>query len=475
MAAQPLMQLAVMAMLLYPGAAFIVSNKSDIASKDLLGSFQSRRAFLQMKRNAVCPESPTLDGHSLTTLIADHKGVLVIAIPNMRCTEAVKAALNTKGVSFKLMSFDGPFQYSSGASTVWDWLHCTFPDDRSGGNIMHSYVFLDNNFLGNGFVAAQKAADGELDAQLGSGLSKTCEERFVSQANVIEQYMANKQNKVLVFGWLGCPCTGIVKARLNEKNICYEGRQWADPSAQLMAYLQCREKDSASHSFVYFREGSSWNFAGNGFQFDRTSMSDDKLMEKVQGADASTSCRAATVRVNVFGTDLEECRVGNDLSGSWMDDGTCTEEWGGIHQICIEALPADFSSETRQPPWSQERKGMRHCVCVGAWSLYMTEASNHAEGAQSIMPHCKAIPETTLTTEYLGHWRDWNGYPASVLHGVKELVGRCLQQASSTELKCGLKERFEKLRNSAEASELKNSTELSELVNDMSNLTCDAL
>jgi len=484
MATQRILPFAAMAIVLCSGTASIVSDKFDIAAQSRVDTFQQmaaasesdvENAFLRMKRNAACPDSPTLDGHNLKSLIANHKGVLVIAIPNMRCTEAVKAAFNAKGASFKLLSFEGPFQYHGDASKVWHWLHCAYLDDRSGGNIMHSYVFLDSKFLGNGFVAAQRVANGELDGQLGSDLSKPCEERFAKPANVIQQYMANQQNKVLVFGWMGCECTGIVKARLNEKNICYGGRQWFDPASKLMTYFQCREKDQASHSFVYFRSGNSWNFSGNGFKFDRKYMSDNQLMEKVRGAAADTNCKHATVRVNVFGTDLQECRVGDDYAGSWMDDGTCSEEWGGIHQICIEALPADFSSETHQSPWSQQRKGMRHCVCVGAWSLYMTDALKHADGAKSIMPHCEAIPETTLTTDYLSHWRVWNSYPASVLHGVKELVSRCLQQASSMKLKCGLKERFDKLRNSAEAPELKNSPELSGLVKDMSGLSCDGL
>jgi hypothetical protein len=114
---------------------------------------------------------------------------------------------------------------------------------KNGGNIMHSCAFLGNSFLGNGFVAAQNAANGELNAQLGNDLSKPGEEHFVSRASVIEKYMAHEQSKVLLFGWMGCPCKGIVKGRLNEENICYAGRQRADPSSQLMAYLQSREKD----------------------------------------------------------------------------------------------------------------------------------------------------------------------------------------------------------------------------------------
>jgi len=269
---------------------------------------------------------------------------------------------------------------------------------------------------------------------------------------------------------------GIAQSRFAAASLCYEGRQWAEPNSQLMAYLQCTENDDQSHSFIYFRESkdpsSKWVFAGNGFAFQDSGMSENSLGAKIQAAGARTSCKQASVKVNLYGAQLEECRVGNDFAGSWKDDGTCSEQTGGVHQICIESLPADFSSETHQSPWSKEREGMRHCVCVGAWSLYMTDAQKHQAGADHIMPHCRSIPETVLTTRYLGHWKAWNGYPASVVHGIKELVTRCLGQAGKEEFKCGLKTRFEKLLASQEAVELKNATELQKVTSDLSALSC---
>lgn len=426
-----------------------------------------------------CPPSPKLDGQDLKTLISSTKGVLLVALNDMRCTLAAEGALNAKGVSFTQKSFKailssaggGPPPYKSGASDIWDYLHCTYPDDKQNGAIMHSYVFLDGKFIGQGFAAAEKIEHGLLDSKMGVKSGQSCDERYPKQAEIAKGYMADSKNKVLLFGWLDCPCVGIAQARLAEKNVCYDGRTWKEPNAKLMLYFQCKEKDTQSHSFVYFRDGDGWSYAGNGFQLGTDKMTEKDLTSKLSTANAKKTCKHANVKTNLFGTQLEECQVdSSDASGSWMDDGTCSEQTGGIHQICIEALPADFSSETHQSPWSKDRKGKRHCVCVGAWSLYMTDAEKHADGAKSIMPHCSAIPETTLTTDYLAHWKDWNGYPAKVLKGVKELVSRCLTQAKDDKLKCGLKERFEKL--TEKATELKNASELKEIRDTFSKLSC---
>mmetsp|Transcript_117401 Transcript_117401/g.204017 ORF Transcript_117401/g.204017 Transcript_117401/m.204017 type:complete len:490 (-) Transcript_117401:280-1749(-) len=460
------------------GFCKLVPQCPDDASRicDLQRKPRDAVSLLQLERKhsmtVLCPDSPNLDGKSVKSIIDENEGVLVLAMPDMRCTQAVKQALSTKAVSFKEVNFNGDFQYTQGASDVWDWLHCTYPDDLSNGAVMHSYIFKGTSFLGNGFAAADKIDAGDLDKDLGVKAGQSCEDKFPNEAKVLAGFMSKSSAKVLLFGWLNCPCVGIAQARLGEKSVCWDGRTWADPTSKLMAYFQCREKEPESHSFIYFRSGSGWSYAGNGFKLADDEMTEEVLKTKLSEAKAETSCKRATVKINLFGSPLEECQVGDDTGGSWMDDGTCSEQTGGIHQICIEALPADFSSETKQSPWSQERKDKRHCVCVGAWSLYMTDADKHKQGADAIMPHCKAIPETTLTKEYLGHWRDWNGYPASVLTGVKELVSRCLTQAETPKEKCGLKERFDKLYSDKEAGKDLQKPELADVANTFKNMQC---
>mmetsp|Transcript_31709 Transcript_31709/g.67440 ORF Transcript_31709/g.67440 Transcript_31709/m.67440 type:complete len:476 (+) Transcript_31709:120-1547(+) len=418
-----------------------------------------------------CPAPPTLDGKNVQDIIENTKGILMIANPQMRCTLAAKAAMQAKGVQYQEHTFETPFAYAPGASVVWDWLHCTYPNDDQDGAIMHSYVFKDGSFLGQGFQAAETIKS---DAAKGTGAS--CEQRYPEDAQTLKHFQDNATSKVLLFGWLSCPCTGIAQSRFATQSICYEGRTWANPESTLMAYLQCKEAAADDHSFVYFRDASgAWQFKGNGFQFDEDAMADNDFNALVHDSGVEKTCHHATVNVNVYGTPLEECRVGSDMSGSWQDDGTCSEQIGGIHEICIENLPADFSTATHQPPWSEDRAGKRHCVCIGAWSLYMTDAEKHVENAEEIMPHCKAIPETALTDRYLENWKDWNGYPANIVKGTGELVSRCLDLVDSSEphslqLKCGLKQRFEAL--ASKVTDLQTSPDLAELKSDLAGLQC---
>merc|ERR1712032_769992 len=119
---------------------------------------------------------------------------------------------------------------------------------------------------------------------------------------------------------------------------------------------------------------------------------------------------------------------------------------------------------------SRKRAGKRHCVCIGAWSFYMTDAAKHPETAASIMPHCKAVPETSLTSSHLSHWKDWNGYPASVVAGIGELVSRCLNQETDQKLRCGLTKRFQCL--TSEIPELTTASQLRSLLENSTMMAC---
>lgn len=115
-----------------------------------------------------CGPAPWLDGEPLDSIIqTSSSSILVIANPEMRCTQAVVTALQSKGMSYTLKKFQTPFQYMPGASDVWDWLHCSYPDDKlDTGTIMHSYVFFAGHFQGQGFEAADKVQQGLLSGRL---------------------------------------------------------------------------------------------------------------------------------------------------------------------------------------------------------------------------------------------------------------------------------------------------------------------
>merc|ERR1712113_981800 len=159
-------------------------------------------------------------------------------------------------------------------------------------------------------------------------------------------------------------------------------------------------------------------------------MSDSQLQSLSVPANVAHGC-VNDFSVNIYGTALSECRAAStDASGSWMWDGKCTEEGGGVHQICMDQLPADFSVTTGQGPWSEGRANKRHCVCIGAWSLYMTRQEDPAWTTSSAWPFCDAIPLSSLTSRYIGKWKDWNGIPAQIVLGASKLFTKCLTHRS---------------------------------------------
>jgi len=393
-----------------------------------------------------CGQAPVLDGTNVDALISANTGVLIIGMSNMQCTIAVKNALTAKGVTFTEKQFGGAtMTYARGNDTVWDYLHCKYPDDRQGTTIMHSYVFHDQEFLGQGFKVADDINAGTLNSKLGitAGTTDCSQLPDASHSQeVVDNYL--KSGPVVMFGWLGCQCVQTAQTRFAAKNLCVEERTWALENAPLMRYLQCNVSDTSSHSFIFFKQqDGSMRFIGNGFQFADDAMDDSTLTSLITEAGAQTNCApsASSQKVNIYGGILAECRVGTDAQGSWMDDGTCSEATGGVHQICLEQIPADFSEETGQSPWSRDRAGKRHCVCIGAWSLYMTK-----EETNPVMPHCEAIPSTIFSETYIANWKDWNGVPAEIATGMSKLVEKCLTATTDNSKKCALKENFEGLK-----------------------------
>merc|ERR1712232_1372076 len=194
--------------------------------------------------------------------------------------------------------------------------------------------------------------------------------------------------------------------------------------------LQCKVGDASAHSFVYFRDGEGWRFHGTGFAFDANRMTENQLSQMSTTANVQTDC-TNHFSVNIYGETLSECRAAaTDASGSWMWDGKCTEQGGGVHQICMNQLPADFSVTTGQGPWSEGRANKRHCVCIGAWSLYMTREADPAWTTSQAWPFCDAIPLSSLTSRYISKWKDWNGIPANIVLGASQLFTKCLRHRS---------------------------------------------
>ncbi|CAD7961195.1 unnamed protein product [Amoebophrya sp. A120] len=185
---------------------------------------------------------------------------------------------------------------------------------------------------------------------------------------------------------------------------------------------------------------------------------------------------------SVLGGSCESCGDTQQGQGSWDNQFRCSEQGGGVHQICYRNIRnSGLSAKTGQPNWSDDRcEDCNHCVCLGAWALYVAKGgrrlSRSAEKWRELrdkdfepmdvasktpplkrlllskkMPHnmlkCTAIPETALQYRYVNNWNTWNGHelPNQVIDGVEELVAQCLEQSSTanqkkhlTDLYCGM-------------------------------------
>jgi len=399
-------------------------------------------ACLSVPASASCPRTSSTTCGACPSTIADRflpdAAVQIVGNQNMRCAvsglDALARAGCLEGSCYSVVEVDVPLSYTdcetsqSEACVAWRWLHCAFPDDQTaGGVIMHAYFFVSGAYQGMGFDFAQKDVSALLSQAGASTVADGCARKYKRAAGVVSAKLAAGYSKGLVlFGWDGCPCTGIAQARFRSVQLCHEQLTWSNADSDVMKYLQCKEKDPSHHSFVYFRNGEDWSFKGTGFAFDVRVVAEPSLMSMADKAGVLKGCVDA-LAVNVYGEPLSECRAAmTDRSGSWMWDGKCSEEGGGVHQICMEQLPADFSETTGQGPWSEGRAGMRHCVCIGAWSLYMTREDDPAWTTSSAWPLCDAVPLSALTERYIGKWKDWNGIPASIAAGARKLVEKCL-------------------------------------------------
>ena len=168
--------------------------------------------------------------------------------------------------------------------------------------------------------------------------------------------------------------------------------------------------------------------------------------------------------LNIYDEKLEPCDEGNMGSGSWDSNGKCSELGGGIHQICFKELgnkANDFSLNTGQNEWSRDRKSNNHCVCLGAWALYVSKKNKgEIKDNNSNQLKCSAIPKVSLSKDYVGKfqgWDKWNGLEldGQTKDGVEELVNQCYNQGNKIQKNklisnyCKFANQIEGLKNSS--------------------------
>ena len=144
---------------------------------------------------------------------------------------------------------------------------------------------------------------------------------------------------------------------------------------------------------------------------------------------------------NIYGLPLEICenRDQNYSNGSMMSDGTCSEEGGGVHQICVESIGTgnSFSKSTGQSDWSSSRGDKNHCACLGAWANYVTQHSDKTL-------KCSAIPETVFDKKYVENWKNWNDVTLNdqITNGINGMYSQCVDQAPNEDAKIYLQNKY---------------------------------
>lgn len=118
-----------------------------------------------------CPDClDAATSHEIEALIKTHPVVLV-AIPNMRCTIAALAKLEQCGVTPTIEYFT-PVDISSSWSNFqttdakWRYMDCRYHTEQ-GGMTMHSWMFVEGQLLGDGFDIIQRPCS-DLAGSVGS-------------------------------------------------------------------------------------------------------------------------------------------------------------------------------------------------------------------------------------------------------------------------------------------------------------------
>jgi len=304
--------------------------------------------------------------------------VTLLAMPHMRCTDAAVARLEGAGVCFHTIS------WTEHDDPLWKYLQCLHPHEIVGTMQMHSYVYIDGKFAGNGFKLLPGAmSEGELSKRLvDAKADQTCERDCSGIAGLTATDLGNlrrmKGEPLALLGWQGCPCTGIARRRFEGAGACFVENVWPEDNAPLYKYLQCVH-GSHHHSFVFF----GGQFVGDGFVLQEHSMTDfDSRLEAVH---AVRMCQREGDK-SLVGGPLQSCTQSSDgTTTGWTRSGSCV--WdpmdSGFHQVCV-TISNDFlqSSATHDGNdlSSVVSSGGHWCICAWAWASAVQRDSKTFQG-----------------------------------------------------------------------------------------------
>jgi uncharacterized protein (DUF2237 family) len=303
--------------------------------------------------------------------------VVLFAMPNMACTLAGESFFSKEGICFEEQTLDGE------DDPTLLYMKCLHADsiggiDSGADNMYHSYLYIGGEYAGDGFKA-----EGVTDF---AGAETSCTSDSIDCASIIsadakkemDDTIAN--NAVVLYGWGGCPCTGIAQARLEALGTCYMQSVWPDTEDPAFKYLQCVHGEE-NHSFLFF-DGT---YYGNGFALDPKDMSDPDFQELLDDAGAVETCTKSGDS-NLDGSAISSCTQSDDgTTTGWSRSGSCN--WdptdGGYHEVCV-TMSDEFlksSAEKDGNDLSSVVGGGGHwCICAWAFASAVERDPVNLEG-----------------------------------------------------------------------------------------------
>lgn len=137
--------------------------------------------------------------------------------------------------------------------------------------------------------------------------------------------------------------------------------------------------------------------------------------------DGKKEDKITTTDNNLYGSSQTSC-------GS----SQCGIDPPAIHALCV-TLPKDFCDQTKQSDWCSAEAGSPHCVCLGAWSLYVKE------GNTAPQLDCGAVPGSVLSDQYISSWKTWNGneIEGQEVDGLRAIYDACNTGPSASVFQTG--------------------------------------
>jgi len=323
---------------------------------------------------AILPSSRMEEVHRLI----QSEPVMVFGMLHSRCLSAASDRLQSVGACFRLESWEDP------KDDLWKYMQCLHPNEIVNGMMMHSYVYIKGEYLGNGFVLLEETTSAAklLTKLTAASASLTCKQNCDSLASPkqLAELATMKAQPLVLIGWAGCPCTSIARKRFESVGACFVERVWAGDTDPMYKHLQCVH-GAHHHSFVFI----NGKFIEDGFYFEEKRLDGPRFEKLIEGSGTSRHCQRKGDE-NLFGSPLKSCTQSNDGSTTgWTRTGSCN--WdpsdSGYHEVCV-TMSDEFLKQSAKHDAndlsSVVQSGGHWCICAWAWAAAVKRDPSSFEG-----------------------------------------------------------------------------------------------